>query len=91
MGFLIDTDIWVAVERGSLAVADIHSVTGAESVFLSPVNVAELQMGIELVEDEATRRKALPRHTSQSVPHRPCNANLSWSPSTKDILRTFLI
>jgi predicted nucleic acid-binding protein len=59
VGFLIDTDIWVAVERGVLAPADIHAVTGTESVFLSPVNVAELQMGIQLVEDEATRRKAL--------------------------------
>ena len=59
MGFLIDTDIWVAVERGTLAPADIYAVTGTEPVFLSPVNVAELQMGIELVKDEATRRKAL--------------------------------
>jgi predicted nucleic acid-binding protein len=59
VGFLIDTDIWVAVERGTLAPADIHAVTGTEPVFLSPVNVAELQMGIELVEDETTRRKAL--------------------------------
>lgn len=59
MGFLIDTDIWVAVERGTLAPADIHAVTGTEPVFLSPVNVAELQLGIELVEDETTRRKAL--------------------------------
>jgi predicted nucleic acid-binding protein len=59
VGFLIDTDIWVAVERGTLAPADIHAVTGTEAIFLSPINVAELQMGIELVEDEATRRKAL--------------------------------
>lgn len=59
MGFLIDTDIWVAIERGTLAPADVHAVTGSEPVFLSPVNVAELQIGIELVEDEATRRKAL--------------------------------
>ena len=59
MGFLIDTDIWVAVERGTLASAEIYAVTRAEPVFLSPVNVAELSMGIELVEDESTRRKAL--------------------------------
>lgn len=59
MGFLIDTDIGVAVERGTLAPADIHAVTGPEAIFLSPVNVAELSMGIELVEDETTRRKAL--------------------------------
>lgn len=59
MGFLIDTDVWVAVERGALAPADIHAVTGPEPIFLSPVNVAELEMGIALVEDEATRRQAL--------------------------------
>src|SRR5687767_10108079 len=59
VGFLIDTDIWVAVERGTLAPADIHAFTGAEPIFLSPVNVAELQMGIDLVDDEATRRKAM--------------------------------
>lgn len=58
MGFLIDTDIWVAVERGTLAPAEIHAITGPAPIFLSPVNVAELEMGIELVEDETTRRKA---------------------------------
>lgn len=59
MGFLIDTDIWVAVERGTLAPADIHAITGTEPIFLLPVNVAELQMGIDLVDDEAIRRKAI--------------------------------
>jgi predicted nucleic acid-binding protein len=59
VGFLIDTDIWIAIERGTLAPADIHKVTGHEPIFLSPVNVAELQMGLELVGDDATRRKAL--------------------------------
>jgi predicted nucleic acid-binding protein len=59
VGFLIDTDIWVAVERGTLSPADVHAVTRTEPVFLSPVNVAELRLGIELVADEAIRRKAL--------------------------------
>jgi predicted nucleic acid-binding protein len=58
VGFLIDTDIWVAVERGTLAPADIHAITGPQPIFLSPVNVAELETGIELVEDETIRRKA---------------------------------
>jgi len=49
----------VAVERGTLAPADIHAVTGTEPVFLSPINVAELQMGIELVGDESVRGRAL--------------------------------
>lgn len=59
MGFLIDTDVWVDVERGSLTPANVHAVTGTEPVFLSPVNVAELQRGIELVEDGTARLKAL--------------------------------
>jgi predicted nucleic acid-binding protein len=47
MGVLIDTDIWVDVERGALAPADIAAVTGAEPVFLSPVTIAELKFGAE--------------------------------------------
>lgn len=66
MGFLIDTDVWVAVERGSLTPADVHRVTGIEPVFLSPINVAELQMGIELMED-ATALSFLRRPASQPV------------------------
>jgi predicted nucleic acid-binding protein len=42
-----------------LAPADVYAITGPEPIFLSPVNVAELEMGIELVEDQATRRLAL--------------------------------
>ena len=59
MGFLVDTDIWVAVERGTIAPTDIHAFTGPEPIFLSPVNVAEFQLGIELLDDEPTRLKAL--------------------------------
>ena len=70
MGFLIDTDIWVAVERGALSPADIRALTGTEPVFLSPVNVAELQMGIGLVEDEAT--------CSPQVLQRPSRCIRSW-------------
>ena len=40
MGYLIDTCIWIDVERGTLVPADIMSVTGNEHVFLSPVTIA---------------------------------------------------
>ena len=43
MGFLVDTCIWIDVERGTLAPADVASVTGDESVYLSPVTIAELK------------------------------------------------
>ncbi len=46
MGYLIDTCIWVDVERGALSPADVASVTGSEPVFLSPVTIAELEFGV---------------------------------------------
>lgn len=58
MGFLVDTSIWVDVERGKLAAADIHAITGTAPVFLSPVNVAELGLGAELLRDPGQRQKA---------------------------------
>ena len=45
MGWLIDTSIWIAVERGTLAAADIHAITRQDPVYLSPVNVAEIRFG----------------------------------------------
>lgn len=59
MGFLIDTGIWVAVERGRFAPADIASITQAASVFISPVTIAELQYGAELASNPGIRQKRL--------------------------------
>ena len=39
MGFLIDTNIWIAIERGRLSVTDIHAVTRKAPIYLSPVNL----------------------------------------------------
>jgi len=41
VGWLIDTSLWIAVERGAFAAADIHAITRQDPVYLSPVNVAE--------------------------------------------------
>ena len=49
MGWLIDTNIWIAVERGTLAAADVHAITRQEPVYLSPVNIAEIRFGLELL------------------------------------------
>ena len=49
MGWLIDTSLWIAVERGALAAADIHAITRQEPVFLSPINVAEIKFGLDLL------------------------------------------
>lgn len=59
MGFLIDTCIWIDVERGTLAPADVASVTGDEPVFLSPVTIAELKFGAENSKSADLRQKRL--------------------------------
>ncbi len=58
MGWLIDTSIWIAVERGTLGAADIHAITRQEPVYLSPVNIAEIHFGLELLRPGALRQKA---------------------------------
>lgn len=58
MGFLIDTNLWIAVERGKLSAADIHAITKQAPVFLSPVNIAEIRFGIELMTDAKQKQRA---------------------------------
>ncbi len=58
MGWLIDTGIWIAVERGQLGAADIHAVTRQEPVYLSPVNVAEMQFGVDMLRPGPLKQKA---------------------------------
>ena len=58
MGWLIDTSIWIAVERGTLGAADIHAITRQEPVYLSPVNIAEIRFGLELLRAGALKQKA---------------------------------
>jgi predicted nucleic acid-binding protein len=58
VGWLIDTGIWIAVERGTLGAADVHAVTHQEPVYLSPVNIAEMRFGLELLPSGALRQKA---------------------------------
>ena len=58
MAWLIDTSLWIAVERGALAAADIHAVTQQEPVYLSPVNVAEIRFGVETLKPGAGKERA---------------------------------
>lgn len=58
MGWVIDTSLWVAVERGALAAADIHAITRQEPVHLSPVNVAEIRFGLELLRPGPQKQRA---------------------------------
>ena len=59
MGFLIDTCVWIDVEQGVLAPADVAMVTGDDFVYLSPVTLAELKFGAEVATDPAVRQKRL--------------------------------
>jgi len=59
MGFLIDTCIWIDVERGALAPADVADITGNEPVYLSPVTIAELKFGAENAPTADLRQKRL--------------------------------
>ncbi|MBI1871485.1 MAG: PIN domain-containing protein [Chlamydiae bacterium] len=47
MGVLIDTCIWIDVERGKLSPVDVGAYTKKEPVFISPITIAELTYGTE--------------------------------------------
>ena len=57
MGYLIDTCIWVDIERGTLAPADVSSFTGIDAIYISPVTIAELKFGVENTSDMNIRQK----------------------------------
>ena len=59
MGFLIDTDLWIGIERGHISAADIYAVTGQAPVYLSPVNLAEIRFGIERMTDSKHKHRAM--------------------------------
>jgi len=70
MGVILDTSIWVDVERGRLAPADVASVTGDEPVYLAPPVLAELQYGVDRAPDAASRNR---RHSALSrIRQKPC-------------------
>jgi len=59
VGFLIDTGLWIDVERGRLSAADIHAVTRQAPIYLSPVNLAEIRFGIDSMTDAKKKQKAM--------------------------------
>ena len=54
---MIDTCIWVDVERRRLVPNDVERYTGSDAVFLSPVTVAELALGVENTLDPSVKAK----------------------------------
>jgi predicted nucleic acid-binding protein len=57
VGVILDTSIWVDVERGRLAPTDVAAVTGDDPVYLAPPVVAELQYGVQRAPDAASRNR----------------------------------
>ena len=59
MGVVIDTCIWIDVERGRLSPADVQGFTGSEPVFMTPVTIAELTYGAEVAVDDNVRQRRI--------------------------------
>jgi predicted nucleic acid-binding protein len=57
MGVILDTSVWVDVERGRLSPAEVAAVTGEEPVYLAPPVIAELQYGMERSPDASARAR----------------------------------
>jgi predicted nucleic acid-binding protein len=59
VGFLIDTSLWIAIERGRLSAADVYAITGPAPIYVSPVNLAELRFGLGLMDHAKQKQRAL--------------------------------
>lgn len=55
MGVILDTAIWVDVERGRLSPRDIASITKNEPIYIVPPIIAELEYGVHHASDDAQR------------------------------------
>jgi predicted nucleic acid-binding protein len=57
MGVILDSCIWIAVERGDLAPADVADITGTEPVYLTPPVLAELEYGVHRAKQPSIRNR----------------------------------
>ncbi|MFO7899466.1 MAG: PIN domain-containing protein [Planctomycetota bacterium] len=57
MGVIVDTSIWVDVERGRLAHTALADLLGDEPVYLAPPVIAELEYGVNRARTAAQRNK----------------------------------
>jgi predicted nucleic acid-binding protein len=70
VGVILDTSVWVDVERGRLAPRDVSRLTGDEPVYLVPPVLAELEYGVHRAQSDdqrARRASAVAR-----VKRKPC-------------------
>jgi predicted nucleic acid-binding protein len=56
-GYLIDTGIWIEVERGRLSAADLATLTAGLPMYVTPVSCAELQFSAYVAADEFIRQR----------------------------------
>jgi len=59
MGVIIDTCIWVDIERGRLKPVDVAAPIHNDAVFLTPTILAELQYGVERAPTPSSRNLRL--------------------------------
>jgi len=59
MGYVIDTCIWIDVERGKISAADVALMTKDHPVYISPVTIAELKFGVEITSNLSTKQKRM--------------------------------
>ena len=73
MGWVIDTCIWVDIERKTLVPNDVERFTGRDPVYMSPVTVAELSAGVENTPGSKCQSQAAGRpcaaHEKAMSPH----------------------
>jgi len=55
----MDTCVWIDVERGALAPADVETLTHGDAIFMSPITLAELRFGAEITPDPGIRLQRL--------------------------------
>jgi predicted nucleic acid-binding protein len=55
----VDTCVWIDVERGALAPADVAVLTASEPVFISPVTLGVLRFGADIARDPGVRQRRL--------------------------------
>jgi predicted nucleic acid-binding protein len=59
VGYLIDTSLWIDIERGRLSAADVHAVTRQSPIYLSPVNLAEIRYSIDMMSEPKRKHRAM--------------------------------
>ena len=70
MAVILDTSIWIDVERGNLAPADVARITGENPVFLTPPVVAELEYGVCRATNAAQRNRRI--SALARIKRKPC-------------------